>query len=110
MDRYGAYLGATATIPASPTANVAPPGPRTLGSEVAIRPPVTQAPPPSTPTNAPPAGTATYRVPAGGLLVSQVAQQQLGDALRWIDIYRLNPSIDPAQPLREGTELRIPAR
>lgn len=106
MDRYGQYLASGAPIPASPTA--APP--RSLAADVGIRAPTPLVPANNAPAAQPPVGTTTFRVPAGGMLISQVAASQLGDALRWIDIYRLNPSIDPSQPIREGTEIRVPMR
>ena len=57
-----------------------------------------------------PETTKPYRVPTAGLYLSQVAERQLGSALRWIDIYRLNPGLQPEQPLREGMDIRIPMK
>jgi DNA-binding transcriptional regulator/RsmH inhibitor MraZ len=39
---------------------------------------------------------------------TDVALRVLGDPRRWEEIYRLNPSFNPSQPLPVGTILRIP--
>ena len=84
----------------------------TIGSVTSPYPvrPATTPMPPTTPTTPAPAGSTTYRIPSGGLLIAQVAQQQLGSPLRWIDIYRLNSNLDPSRPIPEGTEIRLPPR
>jgi hypothetical protein len=52
-----------------------------------------------------------YQVPAGkGQMLFEIAQQTLGNPVRWNEIYRLNPQIRPDQPIPPGTTLRIPAR
>ena len=85
-----------------------PPPPLASRDPVTIGPVTSpNAPPATTPV---PAGVTTYRIPAGGLLIAQVAQQQLGSPLRWIDIYRLNSNLDPSRPIPEGTEIRLPPR
>jgi hypothetical protein len=55
-------------------------------------------------------GFTTYKVPPGGKLIGEVAQEQLGSSLRWIDIYRWNTSLDVSQSIPEKTEIRIPPR
>jgi LysM domain len=89
-------------------ANVAP-SPPPYRDPVTIGPVTSPAAQPATPTAPQPAG-ATYRIPAGGKLIAQVAQEQLGSPLRWIDIYRLNSNLDPSRPIPEGTEIRLPPR
>ena len=44
-------------------------------------------------------GVTMYTVEADGMYLSQIAERRLGSALRWIDIYRLNPNLQPEQPL-----------
>ena len=111
-DRYGQLVSNTAP-PATTLIPSAPP----LGSQIGIGQPKPAAPPtagfpPIQPTqpNQGAANAATFRVPMGGLYIAQIADQQLGNPQRWIEIYRLNPALDPTQPIREGTEIRIPAR
>jgi hypothetical protein len=90
----------------------APPPPPPVASRdpVSIGPVTSPNSRPTTPATPLPAGVTTYRIPAGGLLIAQVAQQQLGSPLRWIDIYRLNSNLDPSRPIPEGTEIRLPPR
>jgi hypothetical protein len=106
----------TAPTPPSPPATSGVGTPPPFGSDpVTVRPLVPLVPASNAPTTTnPPApaavGTTTYRIPAGGQLISQVAEQRLGSALRWIDIYRLNPGLDPSRPIAEGTEIRLPTK
>ena len=108
-DRYGQLVSittppATTSIPSAPTQ---PP----LGSQIGIGDPRPAAPPiPPTQPNQGAANATPFRVPMGGLYIAQIADRQLGNPQRWIEIYRLNPALDPTQPIREGTEIRIPAR
>lgn len=102
MDRYGRYIASASAVPpvASP--------PRPFGNEVGLNPPSPAGNKAPAPTDN--AGVVSYRVPAAGMYLSQVAERQLGSPLRWIDIYRLNPGLQPEQPLREGSEIRVPAK
>jgi hypothetical protein len=95
--------------PPTPLTPPAPPfnrDPVTIGSVTS--PNATR--PVAAPTTPAAAGGATFRIPAGGMLIAQVAEQQLGSPLRWIDIYRLNSNLDPSRPIPEGTEVRLPPR
>ena len=105
-ERYARLVSNGTNLPpvASQTSN-----PRPFGNDVGISPPVPNTNVPRQTTVAD-AGTTMYRVPAAGMYLSQVAERQLGSALRWIDIYRLNPGVQPEQPLREGMEIRVPAK
>jgi hypothetical protein len=93
-DRYAAAIGA---------ASVAP---------ISINPPI---PAPAPPIPMPGAGAKTeaaaktYRVPAAGQFIFDIAIRTLGDGNRWSEIYRLNPNINPQQPIPGGSELRLPA-
>jgi hypothetical protein len=53
--------------------------------------------------------TKLYRVPAQGQFLFEIAIRTMGDGNRWTEIYRLNPNINPQQPIPGGTELRLPA-
>lgn len=112
-DRYARFV--TGGSFGSTLPNVTTPVPanttRPLGSDVGISPPTPVPGGPAAPR--PPAndvGVTTYRVPAGGQYFSQIAEARLGNPLRWIDIYRLNLGFPPEQPIREGTEIRIPVK
>lgn len=63
------------------------------------------------PAPAPPTADAVqrYTVPAQGQMILEVARTTLGDGNRWPEIYRLNPSLQPQNPIPGGTQLRIPA-
>jgi hypothetical protein len=93
-DRYAAAIGAGSVAP------------------ISINPPI---PAPAPPIPMPGAGAKTeaaaktYRVPATGQFIFDIAIRTLGDGNRWSEIYRLNPNINPQQPIPGGTELRLPA-
>jgi hypothetical protein len=53
--------------------------------------------------------TVTYTVRPGGEKEWEIARDHLGSSERWVDIYRLNPTIPPEQPVPAGTVLRLPA-
>jgi hypothetical protein len=53
--------------------------------------------------------TVNYTVRPGGEHMWEIARDHLGDGRRWSEIYRLNPSIPPEQPVPGGTVLRLPA-
>ena len=53
--------------------------------------------------------TRRYRVPDQGLHIFEIARQQLGNANRWSEILRLNPSLRTEYPIPGGTELQMPA-
>jgi hypothetical protein len=102
-DQYGRFVSASPVqVPSTPTS-------RPVGTDISVGAPTPFAP--KSPTSpAADAGVITYRVPTEGLYLSQIAERQLGSPLRWIDIYRLNPGLQPEQPLRPGVEIRIPAK
>jgi hypothetical protein len=58
--------------------------------------------------NGPPPATKEYRVGPGPQHLYVIAQQTLGNADRWTDLYRLNPSLNPNFPIPEGTTLVLP--
>jgi hypothetical protein len=60
------------------------------------------------PSDAPPAPPKSYKVGANGEMFLEIARRTLNDENRWADIYRLNPSYDPSQPIPAGSELRLP--
>jgi hypothetical protein len=98
---------------AAPESNLPPitsvGNPRPVGNDLSVSPPVPGNALPPRPTGAD-AGVVNYTVPMDGLLLAQIAERQLGSALRWIEIYRLNNTLQPEQPLRAGTVLRVPAK
>lgn len=53
--------------------------------------------------------TKNYRIPVGGQKIYELAMQTMGDGSRWTEIYRLNPTIDPLQPIPGNTVVRLPA-
>jgi hypothetical protein len=61
---------------------------------------------PSTPTSD---ATKNFRIPVGGQKIYELAIQTMGDGSRWTEIYRLNPTIDPLQPIPGNTVVRLPA-
>ncbi len=101
-ERYARFVSGGSNLPPAAT-------PRPFGNDIGIGQP-TPGNNVSRPAATADAGTALYRVPAAGMYLSQVAERQLGSALRWIDIYRLNPGLQPEQPLREGLEIRVPVK
>ncbi len=58
-----------------------------------------------------PGNNPLYRVRTNGEMVRDIAKRTLrgNPNERWYDIQRLNPNFDPAQPVRGGTVLRLPA-
>lgn len=52
--------------------------------------------------------TKVYRVPAEGQHIIEIARDTLRDGNRWPEIFRLNPTIQPAQRIPGGTQLRLP--
>jgi phage tail protein X len=98
--------------PVPNTSSPAPFAPAARPLDVNISPPspANKLPPAQTPGANQTSGVTTYRVPAAGMYLSHVAERQLGSPLRWIDIYRLNPGLQPEQPLREGMEIRVPVK
>ena len=58
------------------------------------------------PPTADPTVTLTLTQPR---FVFDVARQTLGDGQRWVEILRLNPSLQTEQPIPAGTALRLPA-
>jgi hypothetical protein len=78
---------------------------------VSINPPVPMPVPMpnTTPTLPTTDATKTYRVPAEGQLLYAIALQTMGDGNRWSEIYRLNPNLQPLQPVPGGTMLRLPS-
>jgi nucleoid-associated protein YgaU len=72
---------------------------------VAVPAPGTANPPPA--RGAAPSGK-VYRVAPGGEPLWTIARNQLGNGNRWHEIYRLNPRLNPEQPVPEGTVLTLP--
>jgi nucleoid-associated protein YgaU len=56
-----------------------------------------------------PAGEPLYRVRNPDERLWAIARRTLGKAERWTDLYRLNPRLDPAQPVPVNTVLRLPS-
>ena len=92
--QFGALIsqgaGAVSAVPGAPAVKLTP-----LGS------PSTGNPPTADPTV-----TLTLTQPRW---VFDVARQTLGDGQRWVEILRLNPSLQTEQPIPAGTALRLPA-
>ena len=83
--------------------------PKVGGAAVSISPPVPVIPNRNAPTPTPSADlTKSYRIPAGGQKIYELAIQTLGDGSRWTEIYRLNPAIDPLQPIPGNMVVRLP--
>jgi hypothetical protein len=55
-----------------------------------------------------PSSDRTYRVGVNPEMLLDIARRTLGDENRWVEIYRLNPRIDPKDPVPAGSELRMP--
>ena len=49
-----------------------------------------------------------YRVAEEGEHILAIARERLGDGARWLEIYRLNPDLNPRMPIPAGTVLRMP--
>lgn len=78
-------------------------------TSVSIAAPVPSVPKTSFgPTTPSPDVTKNYRVAAQGQMVYEIAIQTLGDGNRWPEILRLNPNMQPLQPIPGGTILRLP--
>jgi hypothetical protein len=56
----------------------------------------------------PPGSVPLYQVHDGGEMLREIARHTLGDADRWIDIFRLNPRVDPRELVPSGCQLRLP--
>lgn len=55
------------------------------------------------------AGEPLYRVRNTDEMLWVIAGRTLGKAERWTDLYRLNPRLDPSQPVPVNTVLRLPS-
>jgi nucleoid-associated protein YgaU len=64
---------------------------------------------PLPPLNAGSSSEKMYRVKGNGEMFYDIARRTLGRGERWQEIYRLNPSFDPKDPVPAGTDLRLPA-
>ncbi|MBM4072969.1 MAG: hypothetical protein FJ271_29185 [Planctomycetes bacterium] len=53
--------------------------------------------------------TRNYTVREGGEHILEIARTVLRSSSRWIEVYRLNPSVRPEYPIPAGTVLRLPA-
>jgi hypothetical protein len=74
-----------------------------------VRVPVPGGQPNVLPANGAATGGKVYRVPAGGEHLYMIAQRTLGNGSRWTEIYRLNPQLNPEQPIPAGTPVVLPA-
>jgi hypothetical protein len=106
LDKYAALVpGAIQGIPPIAPVN----NNRSIGSQIGLNPPA----PSNNKLPANPAASAAftnYTVPSDNMYLSKVAELQLGSALRWIDIYRLNPTLQPEQPLRKDSVIKVPMK
>jgi nucleoid-associated protein YgaU len=76
---------------------------------VAAVPPAGAVAPPGAAAAAPvAAGPKTYRVAPNGEMLFEIAQRTLGDGNRWMEIYRLNPKVNPNYLITGNTELQMP--
>ena len=78
---------------------------------IGTTPPVRNLPvmPASAPITTTPAGGRVYTVQiAGGERIRDIALRVLGNAERWTDIYRLNPTLQPQFAIPQGTQLTLP--
>jgi hypothetical protein len=50
-----------------------------------------------------------YRVSPSGQNLREIARASLGDPEKWNDIYKLNPTLDPAYAVRGSTILKVPS-
>ena len=71
-------------------------------------PDLTPLPPATAAVPAPPLPRYQVRAAAGEMM-RDIAGRSLGNAERWVDIYRMNPSFDPARPVPAGSVLQMPA-
>ena len=95
---YGKLIGSSA-----PAAAVIPAAAPTV--PVRATPVVPSAPPV---TNVP-AGARVYIVQTvGGERIRDIALRALGNADRWTDLYRLNPTLQPQFAIPQGTQLQLP--
>jgi hypothetical protein len=109
----GPASGSPAPPPVAPWG--APPGQPPAQPPQPIQPSV--PPPPTSPGFGPAAPQAnantptpgTYVVPPPGQHYFQIAQQALGNADRWSEIYKLNTQYDPSNIVPAGTQLQLPA-
>ena len=103
---YRTLIRASATVPMIPA-----PAPLTPTPPPAVRltPPTNLSPGvanvSSPPLNIP--GSYTVQEP-GGERIRDIARRFLGNADRWTEIYRLNPSTRPELPIPTGTSLKLP--
>lgn len=84
--------------------------------------PASNSPPSPAPTTPAPVGATRGTVPAvpqtgnthtvrpGGELLYEIARERLGDGRRWVEIYRLNPtlSVEGEGRIPAGTQLKLP--
>lgn len=61
--------------------------------------------PPLAPTPGP---VIQYKVPRSGETLRTLARQTLGSSERWVDIHKLNPTMQPEQTILAGTQIRLP--
>jgi hypothetical protein len=64
---------------------------------------------PSYPAPLAASGDHLYRVRPNGEMLWDIAQRTTGRTERWAEIYNLNPTLNPQQPIPGGTTLRLPA-
>jgi nucleoid-associated protein YgaU len=117
--QYGSAISESTPLPSSMTP-VAPASAGSIGLAAPrpvppTTPAISPAPagssgsgaPPSTSWSPPPGGP-SYRVHRGGEMFRDIARRTLGNADRWWDIYRLNRSYNPADPVPAGSVLLLP--
>lgn len=105
LDKYAQFVPGTirSIPPITPVNNNG-----SIGSQIGLNPPAAgNKAPAATGTSA---GFTNYTVPNDNMYLSKVAELQLGSALRWIDIYRLNPDVQPEQPLRKDRVIKLPLK
>jgi division/cell wall cluster transcriptional repressor MraZ len=98
--------------PARPFPVVPVEGPGTVPARMAPVPSrVTPADLTTVPTEPPTLGgefLPTYRVRRDGETLKQVAYQALGSGERWVEVQKLNPGLNPDDPLVAGSVVRLP--
>jgi LysM repeat protein len=98
-NRYGTAVPDLSPLPPP---GAAAPNPAGAAAPLPVAGPVT--------TNSPPA-TRNYQVQTkDGEMLYRIAEQQLGNGNRWMELHDLNPTWEPAQPVPAGTVLRLPAQ